>query len=290
MASLTRQQLLRLEGVYKNRPDKVKLTSNWRAIYRQLEVGSLNPSETHLCFITADFERLRQGVLALMGLDLIALDFNVDRLTMASHTHNEKLASIRPEDEYVLVKLLCCLPNPLPISPSSALRMRVDEVFQWSVDLNISTIMVVENLDVFDAIAKANLPLSLQRILVVYRGSGQHSPVALKTLLQHLADKLPVAAFCDFDPAGLQIALTLPGVTHLLLPSMESQALMSTRSDRLNVSAADDFDKQAAQRQFLEEVELGELTAYWIWMKNSRLSIKQQHLLTHDVELVLVAV
>ena len=83
MARLGQQQLQLLENAFIKRSVKVKLTANWRAIYRELEVGELDGSEKYLCFAPKDFELLRQSVLALMGLDLRQLDFNVDRMAMS---------------------------------------------------------------------------------------------------------------------------------------------------------------------------------------------------------------
>lgn len=288
MARLGQQQLQLLENAFIKRSPRVKLTANWRAIYRELEVGELDESEKYLCFASKDFELLRQGVLALMGLDLRQLDFNVDRMAMSAKSHNEKLAKIRPEAEYVLIKYLDFGSSPIGISTRTSLRIPLDEAQKHSHELNVAAILVVENLDVFDVIHQARLPQDLTRVMVIYRGSGHHSPIGVRHFLQAMADKLPIIAFTDLDPAGLQIAHTLTGVTHCLVP----QRALTAPAELLaiaQINSTDDFDKQAKQAKYLQHAELKHWQNLAVWLNQHRISIKQQHLLHHRLELVLLA-
>ncbi|MGH1381758.1 MAG: DUF7281 domain-containing protein, partial [Shewanella xiamenensis] len=154
MARLGKQQLQLLESVYLNRSSRVKLSPNWRTIYRELEVGELDGAEKYLCFAPRDFELLRQGVLAKEGVDLQALDFNLDRIAMSAQSQNEKLANIRPEAEYVLLKYLGFESPPLGISARASLRTPLDEAQIHCDELDVNAILVVENLDIFDAITQ----------------------------------------------------------------------------------------------------------------------------------------
>lgn len=288
MARLGQQQLQLLQNAYLKRSVKVKLTANWRAIYRELEVGELDESEKHLCFAPRDFELLRQGVLALMGLDLRDLDFNVDRMTMSSKSHNEKLAKIRPEAEYVLMKYLGFDSSPIGMSTRTSLRIPLDEAQKHSHELNVAAILVVENLDVFDVIHQARLPQDLTNVMVIFRGSGHHSPIGVRHFLQAMADKLPIIAFTDLDPAGLQIAHTLIGVTHSVVPQLALTAPAELLAIA-QINSTDDFDKQAKQMKYLQNAELKHWQKLAVWLNQHRISIKQQHLLHHRLELVLLA-
>ncbi|WP_198781088.1 DUF7281 domain-containing protein [Shewanella putrefaciens] len=288
MARLGQQQLQLLQNAYQKRSVKVKLTANWRAIYRELEVGELDGSEKYLCFAPKDFELLRQSVLALMGLDLRDLDFNVDRIAMSAKSHNEKLAKIRPEAEYVLLKFLGFQSPPVAISALSSLRIPLDEAQKHCHELNIAAILVVENLDVFDVIHQARLPQDLTNVMVIYRGSGHHSPIGVRHFLQAMADKLPIIAFTDLDPAGLQIAHTLIGVTHSVVPQLALTAPAELLAIA-QINSTDDFDKQAKQMKYLQSAELKHSQKLAVWLNQHRISIKQQHLLQHRLELVLLA-
>ncbi|MFB2667479.1 Wadjet anti-phage system protein JetD domain-containing protein [Shewanella xiamenensis] len=288
MARLGRQQLQLLEGVYLNRSSRVKLSPNWRTIYRELEVGELDGAEKYLCFAPRDFELLRQGVLAKEGVDLQALDFNLDRITMSAQSQNEKLANIRPEAEYVLLKYLGFESPPLVMSARASLRTPLDEAQQLCHELDVNTILVVENLDIFDAITQARLPAELSRIMVIYRGSGHHSPIGVRQFLKAMAGKMPIIAFTDLDPAGLQIAHTLTGMTHCIVP----QLALFAPSELLaipQINSADDFAKQAPQAKYLQSADLKNWQQLSLWLTQQRISIKQQHLLAHRLELVLLA-
>ncbi|WP_283627785.1 DUF7281 domain-containing protein [Shewanella baltica] len=287
MVSLGQQQLQLLEKAFIKRSPKVKLTANWRAIYRELEVGELDESEKHLCFSPRDFDLLRQGVLALMGLDLRDLDFNVDRMAMSAKSHNEKLAKIRPEAEYVLLKFLGFQSPPVAISALSSLRIPLDEAQKHCRELHVAAILVVENLDVFDVIHQARLPEDLTNLMVIYRGSGHHSPIGVRHFLQAMAGELPIIAFTDLDPAGLQIAHTLMGVTHYLVP----QLALTAAAELLGIGQINstyDFDKQAKQTKYLQHADLKRWQELAFWLTQHSISIKQQHLLAHGLELVLV--
>ncbi len=157
MVSLTKQQLNLLENAYIKRSAKVKLSANWLAIYRALEVGELDAAQKHLCFCAKDFELLKQSVQAHMGLELGALNFELDRQAMSAMSHNEKLAKIKPEADYVLVKFLGFNLAHLPLSPLSSLRLPTTEALQLCKQHKVTAILVVENLDTFDHIHRAHL-------------------------------------------------------------------------------------------------------------------------------------
>ena len=250
-------------------------------------MGELDESEKYLCFAPKDFELLRQSVLALMGLDLRQLDFNVDRMAMSAKSHDEKLAKIRPEAEYVLMKYLGFESSPTGISTRTSLRIPLDEAQKHCHELNVAAILVVENLDVFDVIHQACLPQDLTHVMVIYRGSGHHSPIGVRHFLQAMADKLPIIAFTDLDPAGLQIAHTLMGVTHCLVPQLALTAPAELLAIA-QINSTDDFDKQAKQAKYLQNAELKHWQKLAVWLNQHRISIKQQHLLAHGLELVLV--
>lgn len=288
MVKLTRGQLRLIAGALKDRPAKVLFNPKWQQIYRELEIGEPDASYKWLFLSTQDLAQLRQDVKKHLGLDLLFDDFNVDRMVMSAKSHNEKLATIRPEAEYVLMKYLGFGSSPIGISTRTSLRIPLDEAQKHCHELNVATILVVENLDVFDVIHQARLPQDLTNVMVIYRGSGHHSPIGVRHFLQAMADKLPIIAFTDLDPAGLQIAHTLTGVTHWLVPQLALTAPAELLAIA-QINSTDDFDKQAKQAKYLQNAELKHWQKLAVWLNQHRISIKQQHLLHHRLELVLLA-
>ncbi|MGL5390962.1 MAG: DUF7281 domain-containing protein, partial [Shewanella sp.] len=288
MARLGRRQLEQLQRVYIKRAAKVKLTPDWLTIYRELEVGELDGAAKNLCFLPQDFELLRQGVLALMGLDLRALDFDVDRMAMAAKSHHEKLAKIPPEADYLLLKFVGFTTPPLPLSALTALRAPIRQAHDYCREFKVESILVVENLDVFDVIHQAGLPSNLGQVLVLYRGSGHHSPIGVRHFLQQIAGQMPIIAFTDIDPAGLQIAHTLTGVTHWLVPQLALSAPNELMA-KAQINASGDFDRQAKQLKYLQQAQLHNWQSMVTWLGRWRISMKQQHLLAHGLDWVLLA-
>jgi len=102
-----------------------------------------------------------------------------------------------------------------------------------------------------------------------------------------MAGELPIIAFTDLDPAGLQIAHTLMGVTHCLVP----QLALTAAAELLGIGQINstyDFDKQAKQTKYLQHADLKRWQELAFWLTQHSISIKQQHLLAHGLELVLV--
>ncbi|MGL5025178.1 MAG: DUF7281 domain-containing protein, partial [Shewanella oncorhynchi] len=98
---------------------------------------------------------------------------------------------------------------------------------------------------------------------------------------------LPIIAFTDLDPAGLQIAHTLMGVTHCLVPQLALTAPAELLAIA-QINSTDDFDKQAKQAKYLQNAELKHWQKLAVWLNQHQISIKQQHLLARGLELVLV--
>jgi hypothetical protein len=104
-----------------------------------------------------------------------------------------------------------------------------------------SSIMVVENYEVFDQIHRVNLSLLPEHAtpLVIYRGdpneSRQDNVLALLNALN-----LPVLAFVDIDPQGLHIAASLPRLAGLLAPrkAFLEEILASPKTGRCDLFQA----------------------------------------------------
>lgn len=96
-------------------------------------------------------------------------------------------------------------------------------------------VLVVENWEAFAGIERTTFDLSGAGCnpLVLFRGSPVYRQDHAVALLDQLT--LPVHAFVDFDPAGLIIALSLPGFVDLVAPAadeLQRALAASTNTER----------------------------------------------------------
>lgn len=273
MAGLSTRHLQVIHTLLRNRRNTAPLTAAWQYIQKELEVGEKRGKT--LYFNDAMLRILRQAAEHASGADLLIAAPGSTRLeTAAQGFIDEKVAPRRPDDGFVLVK--GALPASLPaLAPELSLRVPLAKLEL----ADVGQVLVIENLDSFDAWEHYQAPAELEGCLVLYRG---HGGLARGTR-QLLADLLPttrVTVFADYDPAGLCIAASLPRADALLLPELDQHLLAK--------GSREHFLRQARQSAHLDGLELDGWQAVWDEMKRHQLSIKQQHMLALDARLHLL--
>ena len=174
-------------------------------------------------FDAASKEQLRSEIeLSYPRLNMRAgLPSEQDRIAISQYINNEKLADIKPSDHYVLVKShntpLIIAGDTFHLPQGTSLRLAVDDIDFSQFD----SLIIVENLDVFDMWHKVNLLHNLSSSLIVYRGHDHATAKGLKLLLASLPNNIAVIMFADLDPKGLEIALTTERVIGVLAPSID---------------------------------------------------------------------
>jgi hypothetical protein len=174
-------------------------------------------------FDAASKEQLRSEIeLSYPRLNMRAgLPSEQDRIAISQYINNEKLADIKPSDHHVLVKShntpLMIAGDTFHLPQGTSLRLAFDDI-DFS---QFASIIIVENLDVFDVWHKVNLQLNIPPSLIVYRGHEHATAKGLKLLLANLPNNIAVIMFADLDPKGLEIALTTERVIGVLAPSIE---------------------------------------------------------------------
>ncbi|MEW6998696.1 hypothetical protein AADZ86_13495 [Colwelliaceae bacterium BS250] len=210
---------------------------------------------------------------------------DLDRLQMSNLYSNEKLAGINPNDYFVLLKTintpLTCIDSHLNLVNGFAVRAPIEQIDNHL----IKQLVVVENQIVFDNIHKAKLPIELQQAVFIYRGHD-HLATGCYQLLRQLSTlnakgEVSIIAFCDFDPAGLQIALTLPNCNKLIVPNLNEELLAK--------NSVNDFLQQHSNMEFLNNTQNNAIAEIFDNIKNNKLSIKQEHMLAQDNELKLLS-
>lgn len=272
MAGLGKSHFNTIHNALRERSGMVNFTAAWQAIHRAFEIGRIEGGK--LKFAAGDLELLRAEARREFGWDPMEPLAGQTRLEAAAQTIDEKLAPQRPDDGFVLAK--GALPAPLPaLMPDLSLRVPVA-----SLDLAaISQVLVIENLDSFDAWERYPAPAGLDDSLVLYRGHGGWAR-GTRQLLDSLPPGTPVTVFADYDPAGLSIAASLPRATALLLPELEQRLLEK--------GSREYFALQSLQARHLDGSELNGWQAVWEEMQSHHVSIKQQHMLALGARLRLV--
>jgi hypothetical protein len=138
------------------------------------------------------------------------------------------------------------------------LTVRLDTV----LSAGASTLLLVENLESFVRVGLQDWLGAPPATLAIWRGGTLHSPGAVNRLLEQ--STLPVWAWFDFDPAGLEMASRLPRLAHLVVPS-ETQIENLERARHGNRSRFAEQLKQSAGT--LERCEHPEVRKAWQRLK-----------------------
>ena len=281
--NLNKQQRNLIVNLLKQPKFKVAYSKNWQVIHQEFEIGQVDGRAKYLEFSKDDLLLLKQMSQQFFGDGLLAPSVASNRMAQAHHSRNEKWASISPEAEFVTIKPLLCQ-TEFKLAPDFALRVPLDAAHKFCQQWQVKQVLVVENLDCFDYIAQAILPFS-SATMVIYRGSGIASPSAVKLFLSQLGDGIDVVVFADVDPAGIQIGLTTPKVSQLLLPS-----IIDLTSLLAQFNYQSDFDDQYKQLNFIVSCDCIEIKSWINFICEHKVSVKQQHLIANKLTLQSIGV
>lgn len=291
-----------MQKAVRKRPERVAF-STWRHIAKEYQLNDTDGAKKWLYLSQDDLNLLRQSIKQRYGLDLLFDDIDGDRIELAKKSYKEKLAPVKPDDNYLLCRLPLQHPISLALPASASLRLSVEQVLLSLQPVNqielldisaVDTVLVVENLDIFDELASCSLPLDMNRTLTIYRGSGIHSPKAVKKLLDEFTTlkeghRLHIVAFVDIDPAGVLIAHSL-GADAFLYP-IEMEDVLRLKQ----VNDVDDFESQHKQMSHLaslvpdNSISVDAQNVIQCLALN-KISVKQQHLLAHKIALKLIKI
>jgi hypothetical protein len=144
----------------------------------------------------------------------------LDRIGVMAHVQDDKLADVNPNDNFVLATAyhgkLRVFGRDVDLPQGTSLRLPLTGIDKASY----KSLIVVENLDIFDNWYVAKIPPELHEALVLYRG---HDSVAkgLKALLESIEDSIEVMMCPDLDPKGLESCFTTPNINGILAPNLE---------------------------------------------------------------------
>jgi hypothetical protein len=215
---MSRRQFDVVADALQNMRLKVKLNQTWREIHEELSIG--NRQGNYLLLTPREHEVLRELLLKATGLDPLKQGSRFEnRLdAAAANAVDEKWGGGARAGQMVHVHRIGApietRRGPCLTPARTALWMDADDLIHDSA----IPVVVIENLEVFRHIGDFHLPADWRPALFIYRGHDQLSS-GVSRLLAALPEGTSIAAFTDFDPAGMRIALSLPRVMGWLAPA-----------------------------------------------------------------------
>lgn len=233
--SLSKTELRVIERAVNNKSSTVQLSKTWRALHERYVIGRQQGKELYLS--QHDHNELVDIVKGATGLNLLehSIDDFGDRIDTAGKVAFEKMSGLSVAHDMVLMRSLSGtvqLDGTYQHPPEGLLWIPLKQALQCKH----SCLLVIENLAVMRHLCRAQLPSELIEMdpLVVYRGDKAHSPIPAKQLMEAL--ELPVYVFADADPAGIQIALSVPNCCGLVLPEITAIAAFEMASRTLIIN------------------------------------------------------
>ncbi|MEI6897721.1 MAG: hypothetical protein V5786_09605 [Psychromonas sp.] len=209
----------------------------------------------------------------------------LSRVKKAQHYRNEKQGAIKVSENFVLVNSLhslCLNQQTTNISALNGLGHFIHALDLKTVEHQ--QIILVENLAVMANLATLNIPQELQAALWLYRGDTEkHKQTATAaTLFRSFQKTNQLICFSDFDPAGLQTALTC-GAT---------QWLTLAQTSDINIILAgheQEWFKQVGEKNYLANTAQlsAHISALFATMNNNQKTLKQEHIIAHALSLKL---
>lgn len=279
MDELNTRNLQIIQRVTNEARTEVKFTSLWSWFHMEYGIGQKNVNQLKLT--VKDHDNLRAIVKNLTGIDLLNPLPSGSRLEVAKSISNEKLFSENPNRHYVLLNspngLLTLNGFEIPLLLGSSYRC--DWRTLQSEFNSVEKIIVVENLQAFDHIQMAQLPIELKSAWIIYRGHNE-SNRAVIDLLNKLPKTCEIIGFTDYDPAGISILLTSISkikITSCLLPELSEDLF------KQGIGTEPIFQKQQQIIDRFSQRELPKIiNDYWQALLKHRVCLSQELLLSQN--------
>lgn len=207
--------------------------------------------------------------------------FSGDRVQTAASAIDEKLSKSTDEGERVLLGAWGCPAingERLPQLPGGYISMPQEAI--TSIDCDY--LVLIENYPAFTKLNRLSGQFEGLRLLAVYRGDPERPNGQVWARGASARTGIPMAAYADFDPAGLCIAFQ-SGSRHLILPELESLSGVK--------GSPADFTNQHIQWEHLRKMVLpGSMRPYTQFLEQRREGFTQERLIAQRTRLQLVPV
>lgn len=278
--NFTDNELRLLSTAFRNagRRDLV-LNPQSRYVAKLIDRYDLKPKGGRLVILADDKLPLRyqieqdHGIANLLDTEAITAKNRIEKSKLGQ---DEKSDALPPNKDYVLIKgRVPLVHDSIRVEKKVALRVNIRDISLSE----LSEVIFVENLAAFDAIFEHPL-FEPGRQTIIYRGHGVDIKVVHRLLRQASNYDFNIIAWTDFDPKGIEIALTCPNVSSLVLPKV---------GDKVPglVSQPDLFVRQHASINCVEALVARQPSAVIEAMLQNKLAISQEHQISHVLPLVL---
>ncbi len=266
-----------------NAKSEVKLNKTWERLHDE-GIGQKITGKK-LSLSASDRQALCQLALEESGADPAFFDLSAlstaTRIETAGQVIDEKWTHRKVREDLLSIRSIAQVvrlaePCPMPLGGYLTLP------WQKALKHKHETVVVIENLEAFIEAEKINWPNEVQKQnpLLVYRGDKETTPGAVKRFLEN--NKQDYYVFFDYDPAGIQMALTQPGSPSIIVPNMPSDQLAKH-------SKWSEFEKQVSARKSLGKREESDALAPYInQMLKKQFAVMQERMIGFDMELDVV--
>lgn len=160
--------------------------------------------------------------------------FEGDRLKTAEVATDEKLSASTDSRERVLVGAIGPAVKVNGTSLPELEGSHISLVTEFVRSIECDYLLLVENLPAFNSLYRLLLNFKGHSVLAIYRGDP-HRPLGQKWASRMSVEKdIQLAAYTDYDPAGLTIALQA-GASSIILPRVaDLQSVKGSGSDFTN--------------------------------------------------------
>jgi hypothetical protein len=262
---------------------KVKLNVTWRRIHEEMGIG--DPVGASLVLSHDDRAQLRDWLNRKTGVDPLSKEkLGATRMDVAQKGRDEKLAEGTVFGGMIKVTradgtALKLTSGPAIVPPGALLNVEPE-----SLVVAQEAVVIVENGAVMRHWHEINLPDPIKSAILVYRGHGEDARHVLNLMKDGGAGSR--VGFFDFDPAGLQMGLTLP-VDALLIP-VEWQTLTADASWVVDFNKHEAFWHQGEALRYLKSHAPASLATLIRHMEQHQLALTQEHIVKHRIPLKLV--
>ena len=252
-------------------------------LYEHYSFGILDGH--YLIFTERDRDALIKRVQSENGAHLFrdAFPEKQSRPQVAQHQRNEKQGSYAVSRDFILLNALQPLlinNQQISISPftSLGLYLKADEILSVEHPL----IVMVENLAIMANLSALNIPESLQSALWLYRGDikKQQQTSSAYQFFRRFIKTHQLICFSDLDPKGIEIALT-SGAQYWLTAEDDLVINMQLQGEENEW-----FNQASAVKYLQEQTNLSsKCQSAFNNMCEHRKTLKQEHMLKHDIKL-----
>jgi hypothetical protein len=201
----------------------------------------------------------------------------------AEDQRNEKTGALKVSHDYVLLNSLGSLCLNQLITESHLLSSLGNFICASEIKtIEHKHIIMVENLEVMANLPLLNIPEELKSALWLYRGDQQkHKKTdTADCFFKRFKKTNQLICFSDFDPKGLEIALTCGAVQWLTL-AQKKDINIKLRGDEFEW-----FKQQNAKKYLNKNITLtDEIEELFNTMNNHQKSLKQEHIVAHSLTL-----